>query len=123
MGCQKDIFMVMEGGRPNWWEVREGRVFLECGEKWGWMWSWIGLNAFSKLPPFFVMKKIMRNVKKINELIQEFNGSPFEEKWYGAENNSIREVVGVNPFVSTSKKFVLSNEKVVFYPAIRLYYW
>ena len=52
MGCQKDIFMVMEGGRPNWWEVREGRVFLECGEKWGWMWSWIGLNAFPKLPPF-----------------------------------------------------------------------
>ena len=52
VSCQKDIFMVMEGGRPNWWEVREGRVFLECGEKWGWMWSWIGLNAFPKLPPF-----------------------------------------------------------------------
>ena len=88
MGCQKDIFMVMEGGRPNWWEVREGRVFLECGEKWGWMWSWIGLNAFPKLPPFSPIDCAPKNA--LNEAFNfEFEVGAKFEIW----------ILGSNPLV------------------------
>ncbi len=94
-------------------------------------------GCFSKLPPLSVMKKVMRNVKKVNEIIKDFNGTPFESKWYGAENdrylypmnhtyggNIIKKVIGIHPFISRSNQVTFLEDKVVFYPAIRVYpYW
>ena len=106
---------------------------VEADAKEAWDYNKVVKNTgcFSTLPPLYVMKKVMRNVNKINEIIKEFNGTPFEAKWYGAKNDRYsyhegclaRDVIGVHPFTSTSNAYNYLSGNVVFYPAIRAYYW
>ncbi len=89
------------------------------------------VGLYCCLPPLAVMKKIMKNVDKVNNILKEFDGEPIKSIWYGSANDRyisnltwewIEEVIGVHPFILTTSDYIPIKGNIVFYPTAKIYF-
>lgn len=81
------------------------------------------------LPPESVLNKVKRNVFAVNEMLTQLGGTPFEAKWYMAENDCwcnanlmlSQRTSGVHMQINGNAAFFISEyDTAPFYPAVKI---
>lgn len=89
-------------------------------------------GTFCELPPLCVMRKIMLNFIKVNNMIIELGGKSFEYRWYASVNDRYisspvnigvydKIIVGVHPRISTFDTVCCLKGNIIFYPAAKTF--
>ena len=83
------------------------------------------------IPPRAVMKKVLKNIFIINNMIKELGGNPFSNDWYMAQNDKWGDagghpntdiILAVHPQISDKDTCICvgKNTKVAFCPSVKI---